>query len=165
MVIKVKHDFVETLNIIHRVLTRQDFVYDMVNYCKCSIFLSNLQEEIGEFRNAVQTLRSSLGKVIEYREEKMKQSLDSNSVDNCTTSMSITIDNKKIGELESKIRTVYQTWEGLILRKERDRARREGGVVGLDEDEGDEEQLEVKMCIEELRNKDLFERHIDVPQW
>jgi hypothetical protein len=39
--------------------------------------------------------------------------------------MSITVDNKKIGDLESKIQTVYETWEGLILRKERDRIRRE----------------------------------------
>jgi len=39
--------------------------------------------------------------------------------------MSITVDNKKIGDLESKIKTVYDTWEALILRKERDRERRE----------------------------------------
>jgi hypothetical protein len=38
--------------------------------------------------------------------------------------MSITIDNKKIEELEIKMRTVYQTWEEMILRKERDRKRK-----------------------------------------
>ena len=32
-----------------------------------------------------------------------------------------------------------QTWEELILRKERDRVRREKEEPGLDEDEGDEE--------------------------
>ncbi len=53
----------------------------------------------------------------------MKQRLDSK--DNMRTSMSITVDNKKIGELESKIHNVYETWEALILRKERDRERRE----------------------------------------
>jgi hypothetical protein len=53
--------------------------------------------------------------------------------------MSITIDNKKIGELEQKIQTVYETWEGLILRKERDRERREHEDRQLDDDEGDEE--------------------------
>lgn len=47
--------------------------------------------------------------------------------------MSITIDNKKIGELEKKIETVYETWEALILRKERDRERRES-VKGNNDD-------------------------------
>ena len=95
----------------------------------------------------------------------MRQSLDLGSSDNPTTSMSITIDNKKIGNLELKMQTVFKTWEELILRKERDRVRKENGEVALDEDEGDEEQFEVKKCIEELRNKDLFERDIDVPSW
>jgi hypothetical protein len=39
----------------------------------------------------------------------MKQCLDSK--ESIRTSMSITVDNKKIGELESKIQTVYETWE------------------------------------------------------
>ena len=30
----------------------------------------------------------------------------------------------------------------------------------LDQDEGDEEQLEVQQCIEELKNKDLAERNV-----
>jgi hypothetical protein len=94
-------------------------------YCKCSVLLSNNLEETGEFRTAVQTLRSALGKIVEYREERMKQSLDLGSKENPTTSMSITVDNKKIGDLELKMNTVYQKWEELILRKERDRARKE----------------------------------------
>ena len=53
--------------------------------------------------------------------------------------MSITIDNKKIGDLEQKMETIYQTWEELILRKERDRVRKENSEAPLDEDEGDEE--------------------------
>lgn len=51
------------------------------------------------------------------------------------------------------------------MRKERDRERKEAGATPLDEDEGDEEQLEVKMSAEELRNKDLFEKEIDVAEW
>ena len=137
--IRVRHDFVETLNVMHRILTRMDFVQDMVMYCKCSIYLASLQEEVGEFRNAVQALRSALGKVIEFREERMKRALDSNAPENATTAMSITVDNKKIGDLELKMQTIYQTWEELILRKERDRIRREQGDTPLDEDEGDEE--------------------------
>lgn len=38
-------------------------------------------------------------------------------------------------------------------------------MVKLDEDEGDEEQQEVKDCIEELMNKDLFERNINSEEW
>jgi len=99
-VIRVRHDFVETLNVMHRILTRMDYVTDMVMYCKCSVYLASLQEEVGEFRNAVQALRSALGKVVEFREERMKRALDSNAPENATTAMSITIDNKKIGDLE-----------------------------------------------------------------
>ncbi len=134
-------------------------------FCKVSVYLGSLQEEVGEFRNAVQTLRSVLQKVIEFREERMKQSLDSDSVDNAATSMSITIDNKKICGLELKMQTIYNTWEEMILRKERDRVRKEQGEEALHEDEGDEEQLEFKKYVEELKIKGIFERDIDVATW
>jgi len=102
-VIRVRRDFVETFNVMHRILTRMDFVPDMVMYCKFSIYLASLQEEVGEFRNAVQALRSALGKVVEFREERMKRTLDSDAPENASTAMSITIDNKKIGDLELKM--------------------------------------------------------------
>lgn len=164
-VIRVRRDFVETFNVMHRILTRMDFVPDMVMYCKFSIYLASLQEEVGEFRNAVQALRSALGKVVEFREERMKRTLDSDAPENASTAMSITIDNKKIGDLELKMETIYKTWEEIILRKERDRVRREKSETPLDEDEGDEEQLEVQQCLDELRDKGLFERDIDVAEW
>lgn len=104
-----------------------------------------------------------MGKITEYREERLKQSLDSK--ENIRTSMSITVDNKKIGDLESKIHAVYEAWEQMILRKERDRQRREQELPPLDEDEGDEEQLEVQKCIDELKNKDLFEKGISHEEW
>lgn len=43
--------------------------------------------------------------------------------------MSITIDNLKIGELEYKIESIYKQWEGNVLRKERDRLRREKDLL------------------------------------
>ena len=86
---------------MHRILTRMPFVEDMIMYSKFAIYLSSFQEELGEFRNGVQTLRAAIGKIVEYREERLKQCLDSK--DNVRTTMSITIDNKKIGDLESKI--------------------------------------------------------------
>ena len=86
--------------------------------------------------------------------------------------MSITVDNKRIGDLETKIQAVYESWEQMILRKERDRERRALKEAGeeelgrpLDEDEGDEEQNEVQKCIEEIKNKDLAERGINWEEW
>ena len=137
LLIQVKNSFSEAFNIMHRVLTRMNFVEDMIMYSKFAIYLANFQEELGEFRNSVQTLRAALGKITEYREERLKQSLDSK--ENIRTSMTITIDNKKIGGIESKIQAVYEAWEQMILRKERDRERREGERPALEEDEGDEE--------------------------
>ncbi len=72
LVIQVKNNFAEAFNIMHRILTRMNFVEDMIMYTKFSIYLANFQEELGEFRNAVQTLRAALGKMTEYREERLK---------------------------------------------------------------------------------------------
>ena len=44
-------------------------------YTKFSIYYANLLEETGDFRNAVQSLRATLGKLVEYREERMKATL------------------------------------------------------------------------------------------
>jgi hypothetical protein len=43
-------------------------------------------------------LRSSISKVVEFREERVKRCLDSK--ENALASMCITVDNKRIGELE-----------------------------------------------------------------
>ena len=43
--------------------------------------------------------------------------------------------------------------------------RKEGEKEPLDEDEGDEEQAEVRACLEELKDKDLFEREIERDEW
>ena len=163
LLIQVKNNFCEAFNIMHRILTRMNFIEDMIMYSKFAIYLANFQEELGEFRSAVQTVRSALGKITEYREERLKQSLDSK--ENIRTTMSITVDNKKIGDLEMKIQAVYEAWEQMILRKERDRERRDKEATPLEEDEGDEEQLEVQRCIEELKNKDLFEKGISFEEW
>ena len=101
LIIQVKNNFCEAFIIMHRTLTRMTFVEDMIMYSKFAIYLASLQEDLGEFRSAVQTLRAAIGKIVEYREERMKQCLDSK--DNPKASMSITIDNKRIGDLETKI--------------------------------------------------------------
>lgn len=132
-------------------------------YSKFSIYFSNLLEESGDFRNAVQSLRTAISKIVEYREERMKATSD--TADSPNTTMTITVDNKKIGDLEEKIRIVTNTWKESILRKERDRVRKDNEEIQLAEDEGDEEQLEVRMMVEELKDKDLFEKEIDLASW
>jgi len=52
-VIKIKNQFVEALNVLHRVLTRDSFVDNIIMYSKFSIYYSNLLEETGDFRNSV----------------------------------------------------------------------------------------------------------------
>ena len=52
-VINIKSQFVEAFNVIHRVLTRESFVGNIIMYTKFSIYYSNLLEETGDFRNAV----------------------------------------------------------------------------------------------------------------
>ena len=164
-IIRIRRDFVSTFDVMHRVFTRMEYLPDMVMYLKFSVYLAGLQEEVGQFRSAVQSLRAALGKVVEYREERLKRTIDGDAFDNASTAMSITIDNKRIGELEHQMQTIYDTWEELVLRKERDRERREKAEPPLDEDEGDEEQLEVKLARNELRDKGLFERNIDLDSW
>ena len=93
----------------------------------------------------------------------MKATLD--QADCPTTTMTITVDNKKIGDLEEKMRLVTNTWKESILRKERDRARKDKEQTTLEEDEGDEEQFEMRCMIEELKDKDLFEKEIERATW
>jgi len=52
-VIRVKTQFVEAFNVIHRVLTRESFVGNIIMYVKFSIYYANLLEETGDFRNGV----------------------------------------------------------------------------------------------------------------
>ena len=67
----------------------------------------------------------------------MKSTVD--LADSPNTTMTITVDNKKIGDLEEKIRLVTNTWKEAILRKERERTRKDKEETPLDEDTGDEE--------------------------
>ncbi len=67
-------------------------------------------------------IRQSISKLVEYREEKLKSTLDSS--ESVTTSMCITVDNRKIGDIESQISRITETWRELILRKERDLKRK-----------------------------------------
>lgn len=148
---------------IHRILTRDNYIENIIMYSKFSVYYANLLEEKGDLRNAVQTLRASIQKVIEYREERMKATLDSE--DSVATSMCITVDNRKIGDLEEKIAKITGNWRELILRKERDLERKRVEMPALDEEEGDEEQEEIRLVDGELKDKDLFEKDIESQKW
>lgn len=139
---------VEACDIIHRILSRASFIENIILYNKFSIYYANLLEDKGDFRSAVQVIRQSIQKLIEYREEKLKASLDQG--DSVTTSMCITVDNRKIGEIELQIFKITGTWRELILRKERDLERKQNENAALDDLEGDEEQVEVRQMELEL---------------
>lgn len=42
MIMVVKSQLTEAFNVNHRILTRMNFVEDMIMYCKFSVYLSNL---------------------------------------------------------------------------------------------------------------------------
>lgn len=49
----IKSKFLDAFNIIHRVLTRESFIENIILYSKFSVYYSNLLEENGDFRSAV----------------------------------------------------------------------------------------------------------------
>jgi hypothetical protein len=163
LVIRVKNQFTEVFNVIFRVMTRESFADNIIFFSKFTIYYANLLEETGDFRAAVQALRSAVAKLVEWREERLGSTID--SYDAVKTSMSITVDNKKVGDLEAKIQAKTEKWKELILRKERDRERREAEKDPLDEDEGDEEQEEERLIAAELHEKSLFEQEIVSAEW
>jgi hypothetical protein len=59
-VITVKTQFVEAMDMIHRILTRDNYIENIIMYSKFSVYYANLLEEKGDLRNAVQTLRASI---------------------------------------------------------------------------------------------------------
>lgn len=162
-VIKVKNQFVDAFGVIHSLMSREVFITNIIMYGKLTVYFANLLEDSGDFKSGVEGLRVAIKKIISYREDRMKHTLDSQ--DSATCSMGITIDNKKICDMELKIRNLSEKWKELICRKERDRERRDAEIDALSEDEGDEEQNEVRLCEKELHKKDLFEKNIDEETW
>ena len=153
-------------------------------YCKLSLYLCNLLEESGEYRSAIQTVRASVSKVVEAREERLRRCID--YTENVRTPMYITVDNGRVGETERRIQERFDieaaewvskllshekgaggpsVFSMAVMRRERDRERREAGKPPLEEDEVDEEEYEVYKCAEELRSKGLFERGIEEGEW
>lgn len=113
----------------------------------------------------MQTLRSAIGKVVEYREEFLKSSTDFGH--DKTTAMYVSVDNKRIGDLEQMQESVCLNF---FNKKERDRVRKIKNQdvkdpVALAEDEAEEEQEEVIRMVRELQDKDLFDQKQDIEAW
>ena len=70
--ILVKSKFVEACDTIHRILARASFIENIILFTKFSIYYANLLEDKGDFRGAVQVIRQTIQKLVEYREEKLK---------------------------------------------------------------------------------------------
>ena len=51
------------------------------------------------------------------------------------------------------------------MRKERDLERKRGEQPALDDEEADEEQEEMRLIEEEMKEKDMFEKDIDRVKW
>jgi hypothetical protein len=160
LVYKCKYYFKDVLLVLHGVLARiepDDFD------CQLSIYLANLLEEEGEFRVAVQVLRTTLGKVVEQREKLMQVGPDFK--ENPPTSKFITTDNQKISDMEESILQRFKTWEKLIERRERERKRKNGGGQDLEEDEGDEEAYEFDRLMDTLNERSLIEKLVQRDSW
>jgi hypothetical protein len=113
----------------------------MILYLKVSLSLARLLEDTNEFRTAVQGLRASISKTVQYREEKMRRSVDYQ--ENALTGMCVSVDNRRIMEAEDKIMDNFRDWKDQVLRKEREREKRDKNLTPLDPDEADEEAYEI----------------------
>lgn len=111
-------------------------------YLIASIYLANVCEEDGDYRSAVQIMRSALSRVVETREMRLKKDLEYSS--NPVSAMHVHLHKHKILEIQKAKQERYKIWENLILRKERERKRAEKGLAPLDEDEADEEASEIE---------------------
>ena len=51
--INVKNQFLESVDMIHRILTRDSYIENIIMYSKFSVYFANLLEEKGDLRQAV----------------------------------------------------------------------------------------------------------------
>jgi hypothetical protein len=149
--------FKETLLRVHQMLSKgvQTKSEIIMIYLISSIYLANLCEEDGDYRTAIQIMRSALSRVVETRENNLKKNADYSS--NPVAAMHVHSHTHKIIEIQREKQQRYKIWESLILRRERERKRAELGQQPLDEDEADEEAAEIEMIEKE---KHAFQDYI-----
>ena len=52
-VIHAKNSFIEPMDMIHRIFTRDNYIENIIMYAKFSVYYANLLEEKGDLRNSV----------------------------------------------------------------------------------------------------------------
>jgi hypothetical protein len=141
---------------IHQILAKNTQNKKELNliYLIASIYLANLCEEDGDYRQGIRIMRSAQSRVIEAREHRIKNNTEYSS--NPTATLSVHLHGHRIQETESMKNERYKIWESLILRKERERMRQDSGLSLLDEDEADEEATEVERLEKEKYAFQLF---------
>ena len=135
--------FKEILIRTHQILAKNtQYKKEMVLiYLIASIYLANICEEEGDYRTAIQIMRSALSRIVDAREHRIKNHVDYST--NPVAAMYVHLHGHKIQETQQAKQERYKTWENLILRMERAH-RSKAGVEPLDDDETDEEASEVE---------------------
>ena len=118
-----------------------------------ALYLSNLLEEEGNYREAVELLRITLNTISTIRESRIRKKAYYSK--NPLTLLYVHLANHKIIENKSLMDEHYKVWEDIILKKERLRYREDSKIEVLDDDEAEEEAYEVSN-FEKLLNKQLY---------
>lgn len=150
-------NFKEILLRVHSILAKNTQTKRELTliYLISSIYLANLCEEDGDFRAAIQIMRSALSRIIDTREHRLK--ISSQYSTNPVSAMHVSLHKNKIQEMQKGKEERYKVWENMILRKERERIRQAQGLPPLDEDEADEEATEIDRI---EREKHLFQAYL-----
>ena len=123
-------------------------------YLIASIYLANICEEDGDYRSAIQIMRSALSRVVDTRENRLK--INNEYSTNPVAAMHVHLHKYKILQIQKDKEERYKTWENMILRRERERLRQTEGLPPLDEDEADEEAFEIDRIEKEKHSFDEF---------
>jgi hypothetical protein len=136
-------DFKEVLLRVHQILSKNTLYKKelILIYLIASIYLANISEEDGDYRTCIRIMRSALSRVVDARENRLKNNLD--YLSNPISAMHVHLHGYKIHETQKAKEERYKTWENLILRHERDRVRQKSNQTPLDDDEADEEESEI----------------------
>lgn len=115
------------------------------------LYFATLLEEGGEYREAIQLLRTTLNTIITLRESRISKKPEYSR--NPITLLYLHLVNHRIIENKAIIDQNYKIWENIILKKERARFRESSDIEVLDEDEANEEAYEIENFENLLKNK------------
>jgi len=125
----------------HRILNKLKLI-DPLLFAEISLETGLIYEHLQDYRTAVQVLRSSMSRVVEWRENAMKVSADGS--ENWISPMYITTNNYFIEDIEKKIHKAVEDWTDAVLREERQKQRKSEHKALLEQDEADHEFYDIK---------------------